>query len=116
MKEIKKIFARTLRRNQTKTEKVVWEILRKRKFMNYKFRRQHVVEGFVLDFYCCELKLSIEIDGGIHLKRKDYDRLRQEVIESEGISVIRITNDEIAEDKRSILRKIRRLLMTTIDK
>ena len=107
MKEIKKIFARTLRKEQTKAEKIVWELLRKRKFMNLKFRRQHVIEGFILDFYCHEMKLGIEIDGGIHSRRKDYDRLRQEVIESESIIIIRVTNREIAENKRSVLEKIK---------
>jgi histidinol dehydrogenase len=75
--------------------------------MNLKFRRQHVIEGFVLDFYCFELKLGIEVDGSIHSRRKDYDRIRQEIIESEGISLIRISNQEIKEDERSILKKIK---------
>jgi very-short-patch-repair endonuclease len=110
MKEKKKIFARTLRKEQTKAEKIVWELIRSRKFMNLKFRRQHVIEGFVLDYYCHEQKLGIEIDGGIHLKRKDYDRLRQEVIESEDINIIRITNKEIAKNKRSILDKIKKAI------
>ena len=107
MKELKKIFARQLRKEPTKAEKIVWELLRNRKFMNLKFRRQYVIEGFLLDFYCHELRLGIEIDGSVHLRRKDYDRLRQEVIESENVKVIRITNKEIAENKRSILGKIK---------
>ncbi|MFH1683966.1 MAG: endonuclease domain-containing protein [Candidatus Margulisiibacteriota bacterium] len=106
MKENKKQFARTLRKEQTKAEKIVWELIRKRKFKNFKFRRQHVVEGFILDFFCHELRLGIEIDGGIHLKRKDYDEMRQEIIELEDIKIIRITNKEIAENKRSILKRI----------
>ena len=111
MKEIKKIFARTLRKDQTKAEKIVWELLRKRKFRDYKFRRQHVIEGFVLDFYCHELKLGRESDGGIHLRQREYDALRQEIIESEGITVVRITNKEIIENKRAILDKIEKVLV-----
>lgn len=110
MKEIKKIFARTLRKEQTKAEKIIWELLRKRKFMNLKFRRQHVIEGFVIDFYCFELKLGIEVDGGIHMKRKEYDKIRQEIIESEEISIIRISNQEIAEDKKAILKKLKKAI------
>ena len=110
MKEIKKIFARRLRKEQTKAEKIIWEQLRKRKFMNFKFRRQHVIEGFVIDFYCSELKLGIEVDGGIHLKRKDYDKLRQEAVESKGISIIRISNQKIAEDKRAIIKKLKEVI------
>jgi very-short-patch-repair endonuclease len=107
MKEIKKTFARQLRKDQTKAEKTVWELIRNRKCRGLKFRRQHVIEGFVLDFYCHEARLGIEIDGGIHIKRKDYDLLRQEAIESEGITIIRVTNNEIKKDKRSILNKIK---------
>ena len=110
MKEIKKTFARTLRKDSTKAEKLVWELLRGRKFNKYKFRRQHVVEGFVLDFYCHELRLGIEMDGSIHDKRKDYDRLRQDIIESEGIKIIRITNKEILNKKRSVFGKINEAL------
>ncbi|OGC05812.1 hypothetical protein A2230_00740 [candidate division WOR-1 bacterium RIFOXYA2_FULL_36_21] len=106
MREIKRNFARALRKNQTELEKTVWGFLRNRKFMNLKFRRQHVIEGFVLDFYCHSIKLGIEIDGNIHLKRKDYDNLRQEIIESKGITIIRFSNKEIAKDKRIILTKL----------
>ncbi len=110
MKEIKKRFARILRNQQTNSEKIVWELIRDRKFMNLKFRRQHVIEGFVLDFYCHEIRLGIEIDGGIHNKRKDYDRLRQEVIESEGITLLRIKNRDILDCKRSILTKLKEVI------
>jgi very-short-patch-repair endonuclease len=92
---IKKVFARELRKEQTPEEAEVWEILRNRKFMNLKFRRQHVIEGFVVDFYCHELRLAIEIDGAVHNKQKDYDELRQMLIEDEGIRFIRVTNDEV---------------------
>jgi len=110
MKEVKKVFARQLRKEQTKAEKIVWEQIRNRKFRGLKFRRQHVIEGFVLDFYCPEIKLGIEVDGGIHLKRKDYDELRREVIESEGITIVRITNKELLDRKRSILEKLNNIM------
>ncbi|OGB88936.1 hypothetical protein A2625_00360 [candidate division WOR-1 bacterium RIFCSPHIGHO2_01_FULL_53_15] len=110
MKEIKKIFARTLRQDQTKAEKIVWELLRKRKFKNLKFRRQHVIEGFVVDFYCHEFRLGIEVDGGIHLKRKDYDRLRQAVIEAEGIKVVRIQNSEVIGNRKRALKRLEEII------
>jgi very-short-patch-repair endonuclease len=72
MKEIKKRFARQLRQEQTKAEKIVWEQLRNRKFKGLKFRRQHVIEGFILDFYCPDAKLGIEVDGNIHQKALDH--------------------------------------------
>ena len=102
MKEIKKIFARNLRKEQTESEKKLWELIRNRKFFGLKFRRQHVVEGFVVDFYCNEIRLGIEVDGGIHLKRKDYDRLRLEIIESKDIVIIRITNKELRNNKNDV--------------
>jgi len=107
---IKKIFARNLRKEQTPEEAVVWEQLRNRKFMQLKFRRQHVLEGFVVDFYCHELRLAIEIDGAVHDKQKDYDALRQLLIESEDIRFIRITNDEIHRDINILFEKIKSLL------
>jgi very-short-patch-repair endonuclease len=102
----KREFARILRSSQTPCEEKVWELLRGRKFMGLKFRRQHVIEGFVVDFYCHEYKFGIEIDGGVHAKQKDYDELRQEIIESESINLIRIKNSEIEKDEKIVLMKI----------
>jgi len=110
VKTIKKIFARQLRKRQTKAEKIVWELIRDRKFKGLKFRRQHVIEGFILDFYCHEIRLGIEVDGSIHLKQKDYDKLRQEIIEAEGIRILRITNRELKERKRSIIDRLKETL------
>jgi len=104
---IKKVFARNLRKEQTPEEAAAWEHLRNRKFMNLKFRRQHVIEGFVVDFYCHELHLAIEIDGAVHNKQKDYDELRQMLIESEDIKFIRITNDEVHRDINILLDRIK---------
>jgi len=92
MYDIKKQFARLLRHESTEEEKIVWKMLRNRKYRNFKFRRQHVIDGFVVDFYCHELSLVIEIDGKIHDKQKDYDKLRQSLIETKGFRFIRITN------------------------
>jgi very-short-patch-repair endonuclease len=106
MQHIKKLFARNLRKEQTPEEAIVWELLRNRKFMNLKFRRQHDIEGFIVDFYCHELRLAVEIDGGIHDKQKDYDELRQELISSKGIRFVRVTNDEVNRDVNLVLEKI----------
>jgi very-short-patch-repair endonuclease len=102
----KKLFARILRKEATNEEIIVWEVLRNRKFMNLKFRRQHVIEGFVVDFYCHKLKLAVEIDGEIHNKQKDYDELRQCLIQDHGIQFIRMTNKEIRGDVNLLLVKI----------
>ena len=103
----KRDFARQLRQEQTPAEEKVWRVLRDKQFMGLKFRRQHVVEGFVVDFYCPEHKLAIELDGGIHNKQKDYDQLRQQEIESKFNTVIRVKNEEIADDCAVLLQKIK---------
>jgi len=99
---------RILRQRQTKTEEIMWNNLRNRKFLGYKFKRQYSVSCFVLDFYCSELKLAIEVDGKYHDNEeiKKYDRDRQEYIESLGIKVIRIKNEEIISDLKNVLRSI----------
>ncbi len=79
--------------------------------MNLKFRRQHVLEGFVVDFYCHKLRLAIEIDGKIHLKQKEYDASRQRLIEDKEITFIRITNEAINHDTTILLDKIRKLFI-----
>jgi len=107
MEYIKKVFARSLRKEQTPAESIVWELLRNRKFMNLKFRRQHVIEGFVVDFYCHDLRLAVEIDGGVHARQRDYDELRQILIEEKGIRFLRVSNAEINRDINHLLVRIK---------
>jgi very-short-patch-repair endonuclease len=95
VRALKRDFARQLRKSQTEAERKVWDLLKNRKLLGLKFRRQHVIEGFVVDFYCLERKLAIEIDGGIHDRRRDYDELRQQEIESKSNTVIRVRNEEL---------------------
>lgn len=107
--EIKEL-SRKLRRNQTQSEKSVWDILRKRKICGCRFLRQHPVfyreqdhktTFFIADFYCRELNLIIEVDGGIHLNQKEYDKERDELLHNKGLKVIRIEN-EITFEKESL--------------
>ena len=99
-------LSRDLRQRSTYSEKLAWNILRSRRFANYKFRRQYGVRGFILDFYCFELKLAIEIDGSSHDNRKEYDAMRQEIIEREGISFVRISADDLVESPERLLERI----------
>ena len=107
MHQIKKDFARNLRRESTPEEKIVWEALRNRKFMGLKFRRQHVLEGFVVDFYCHSFNLAIEIDGKIHEIQLDYDLIRQTLIEDKGTSFIRVTNHDVNHNIEKLYDKIK---------
>ena len=110
MQYIKKIFAKQLRKDATEEERLVWHELRNRRYRNLKFRRQHVIEGFVVDFFCVELNLAIELDGSIHQMQKEYDEIRQAVIEEKGIRFIRITNEQIKSNMNLLFESIDRLM------
>jgi len=111
VKRLRKILkARELRENQTKAENILWKHLRDRKFFGKKFRRQHIINGFIVDFYCFEDKLAIELDGLIHERQKDYDQMRQEIIETHGIKILRIKNRELFENTKNVLTRIKEKL------
>ncbi len=101
MDNLVKIAARSLRNNQTGSEKIFWNAVRQRKIMDLRFMRQHPVtflydnreRFFIADFYCAKKRLVVEIDGGIHEKQKDYDELREYIIKTLGYKMIRFTND-----------------------
>ena len=99
--------ARQLRLDSTREEEIVWNLLRNRQFLNLKFRRQHVISGFVIDFYCAELKLAIEIDGPIHDDRQEYDKARQQLIEQRGLTFIRISNDDVKNNINHLFERIK---------
>ena len=91
-------LAKDLRKNQTESEGIVWELLRNRQFNNLKFRRQHPIWRYIADFYCDELKVAIEIDWIIHENQLEYDNLRDEIINTHWINVIRIKNSELQKN------------------
>lgn len=101
-------FARELRQRETDAEKFAWKILRNRKFLNLKFRRQHQIGLYIVDFYCHEVKLVIELDGGIHLEieQKEKDAVRDEYLKSEGFTVLRIWNDVVLNKTEEFLKQI----------
>jgi very-short-patch-repair endonuclease len=109
----KREFARQLRQGQTTAEEKVWQLLRNNQFMGLKFRRQHVIEGFVVDFYCDEHRLAIEIDGGIHNQKMqhDYDELRQIELESKDVKFVRITNEEIDKEANILFDRIKSIIL-----
>jgi very-short-patch-repair endonuclease len=102
-------YARQLRKEQTEAEKYLWNILRGRKFHGYKFRRQHPVSKlFILDFYCFEKKLAIELDGSYHQEESQIvlDEERTYVLSLLGIRVIRFTNYQVLYQTDDVLKKI----------
>ncbi len=92
----------------TPAEKELWKILRNRSLGGYKFRRQHPVREFVVDFFCFEKELAIELDGDIHLEDevKERDSNRTAELERLGIKVIRFTNDEVLNNLDEVKTKI----------
>jgi len=100
--------ARILRKQQTPAEGLLWELLRDRRFMNLKFRRQHQIGGYVVDFYCDEKKLVIELDGAVHdtSGRKKIDQKRDSYLQSIGLTVVRIKNETLLDETEAALAKI----------
>ena len=99
-------LSRKNRNNLTEAEEKIWiEVLMKRK-TGYKFLRQKPINRFILDFYCSELNLAIEIDGNSHNKKKYYDEARDLFLKQVGIKTIRFTNDEVLNNIENVKRMI----------
>ncbi len=98
--------ARQLRRDSTFPEKRLWGVLRNRSLEGLKFRRQHPIGPFVVDFFCREASLIVEVDGESHTDRHLADGRRQRYLEEQGFQVFRVTNDDILEDLEAVARAI----------
>ena len=105
------IRAKELRGNMTEAELVLWEYLRQHP-LGYKFRRQHPIRIYVVDFYCHKLKLVIEVDGSIHGEKEvqEADVKRQRQLELEGLKVVRFTNEEVLKTREVVIEKITLLI------
>ena|SRR3989344_3509252 len=102
---------RELRKEQTPQEKLLWECVRNRKF-GFKFRRQYSVGGYILDFYCPEIKLVIELDGEQHHEKENllYDQERTEYLGVLGCTVLRFKNIELKENLENVILRIQEFL------
>ena len=98
--------ARVLRKEMTPTEQILWEVLRRKTLAGMKFRRQHPIGRFILDFYCPQLQLAIEVDGDSHIGNELHDELRTEALGAYGIDVLRFRNEEVTTDLESVLSRI----------
>jgi len=99
--------ARELRSVMTEAEKVVWQRLRGNRLGGLHFRRQQVIGGYIVDFYCHAAGLALELDGPIHERQADYDAERDQVLAAHGVRALRIQNEAVFEDIDSVLEMIR---------
>jgi very-short-patch-repair endonuclease len=100
--------ARELRKQMTPAEKRLWDFLKQKSLSRFKFRRQHPIKKFIVDFYCHELKLVIELDGSIHdqVVQAEYDLGRTFELEELGLKVVRFRNEEVFDLTEEVLARI----------
>ncbi len=106
-------IAERLRRDMTNTEKILWERLYKNQ-LGVRIKRQHPIWKFIADFYCHEVKLIIEIDGGIHLRpeNKQYDISREIILKEFQIEILRFTNEEVTVHIDKVIERIKSTIET----
>ncbi len=102
----KVVRARELRRDLTSAENLLWQALRRSQLKGRHFRRQQVIRGFIVDFYCHSAGIVVEVDGPAHDGNVDYDSERGEVLASLGLHEVRFTNEEVEGDLPGVLRRI----------
>ncbi len=100
--------SRALRRKQTAAEYRLWCLLRGKKLEGYKFRRQHVILNYIVDFFCFSEKLIVELDGPIHntQKAKEYDQRREALLVANGYRILRFKNAEVFQNEEKVLSTI----------
>jgi very-short-patch-repair endonuclease len=110
-----KPLARHMRHAPTPAEDLLWQQLRNRQLDGAKFRRQHAIAGFIVDFVCIEQRLVIEVDGGIHIHtdQQVYDAQRTAVLAERGFRTLRVTNAAVEQSIAAVLTSIRAALATS---
>ena len=95
-----------MRREPTPAEELLWRRLRGRKLQGLKFRRQHPLERFILDFYCPDVRLAVEVDGPVHQYSREEDNLRAEFLASQGIRILRFSNEVVLDSTDKVIQTI----------
>ena len=101
--------AKELRRDMTPAEKILWNELRANK-LGVHFRRQQIIAGFIVDFYCHKAGLVVEVDGDVHDLQQEEDTKREKVLSEMGLTVVRFGNDEVMRDWFTVAGKINTLV------
>ena len=105
IKPAKKQRSRELRKTMTEEERILWEHLRDNR-LGVRFRRQQVIDGFIVDFYCHSAGLIVEVDGGIHEGQKEYDEERGKKLDARGVRELRFRNHEVRHELDKVLERI----------
>jgi very-short-patch-repair endonuclease len=111
--EEKRSAVRQLRKDTTEAERRLWQALRNGQMNGHRFRRQQVIDGYIADFYCHSLGLVVEVDGPVHDQQQEYDQVRDEVLSTRGLTVLRFKNQEIMEDVLTVLQWIAATLQSS---
>ena len=98
--------AKELRRQMTGEERILWQQLRTNRLEGFHFRRQQVIDGFIVDFYCHAAGLVVEVDGGVHEGQAEYDEERDRLLSARGLRVLRVENREVRENLPDVLARI----------
>ncbi len=98
--------AKELRSQMTEAEKILWKHLRTNQLNGLHFRRQQIIDGFIVDFYCHAAGVVIEVDGSVHLQQVEYDARRDQVLSLRGLRILRITNEEVKHNLKQVLARI----------
>ena len=101
-RELKIFRARELRKSQTQAERALWSVLRNHRLGGHRFRRQHPVGHYIVDFVCLENRLVVELDGGQHLESVDYDGARTAYLENCGFSIVRFWNNQVLNEMTGV--------------
>jgi len=103
-----------MRSQPTRAERVLWQSLRRNEAEGLKFRRQHAIGSFIVDFYCVQAELVIEIDGPIHASQREADEERQAYLEGMGLTVLRFSNEEVLGTLPTVLMRIREFIQARL--
>jgi very-short-patch-repair endonuclease len=102
--------AKEMRLHPTDAERCLWGLLQNKK-MGFKFRRQHVIYRYIVDFYCVEKSLIIEVDGSVHDSQKIRDQARENILQSLGCKILRFSNEQVLNNAEAVIAKIQAALV-----
>lgn len=101
--------SKELRRQMTPAESILWKHLRAGRLEGFHFRRQQVIDGYIVDFYCHKANLVVEVDGDIHLGQEEYDRDRDSHLRSRDLIVLRFSNNDVVVTLENVLAEIQKV-------